>query len=234
MAGRAGAVASKPAAAGGTSASFCGTNTFEVKVNQTSTFNHTLSAGSNRLVIVQFSWQTVGRTLDSCTYGGVAMTLVPSSLYSSGSTGVKVQAYYLAEASLPSNGAQTIDPTFSSTETLMRIGCSVKCLQDVPSPTLSCVGDAGTSTTFYPSTITSTSVPANSVILLHGAHQDTPTATLSCDIGTNTTATDPGEIVSLEGYVLDSGASGNKSSVWSVSAESANTKAAHHQIIVDY
>jgi hypothetical protein len=222
-------VAPPPAAA-----SFCGTNTFEIKVNQTSTFNHTLAAGSDRLVIVQFSWVTVGRTLDSCTYGGVTMTEVTGSLHGSGSPGTKVKAFYLPEASLPANGAHVIDPAFSSTETAMRIGCSVKCLQDVPSPTISCAGDAGTATAFFPRTVTSTSVPAGSVILLHGAHNDVSTGALSVDIGTNTTLQEAGEIYALQGYVLDSGATGDRASVWSVASESSNTKAAVHQVIVAY
>lgn len=74
------------------------------------TFNHTLSAGSNRIAIVFVACNSV-RTITSVTYGGVAMTSIATAPTTGGE---RLAAYYLLEASLPANGVKTVSVQFSA------------------------------------------------------------------------------------------------------------------------
>jgi hypothetical protein len=74
-------------------------------------FSHTLVAGSNRIVVVCFGAEHSGITVSGVTYGGKAMTLAVS--FETPETGTKFlsQIWYILEANLPGNGANTVTVT---------------------------------------------------------------------------------------------------------------------------
>lgn len=217
-------------------ASFCGTNTATISTGTSATFSHTLSAGSNRLVVCLFGWGPVAdNDLTSVTYGGVSMTATGSQYDSNATAGARARMFYLTEASLPSNGAQTVDPTWSLSEAGLDVSCYVFCFQDCPSPVFTASGSSGTSNAYYPATVTATGLDANSLLLTMSAHSDVSTGALSCDIGTaDTELNTAGELRSRSSYLLDTGASGDKSAVWSVASESTSTKAASLILGIEY
>jgi hypothetical protein len=82
----------------------------------TLTVTHTLSAGSNRLVLAAFAWDShVSDTISSVTYGGNAMTEVTGSPYTGGALGVALSLWAIKEASLPADGSRDLVVTWGST-----------------------------------------------------------------------------------------------------------------------
>ncbi len=83
-----------------------------------STLNYSVSAGSNRVLIACFSWESNGQSqIDSATYGGQSMTQVfqqdtPDGGYSSG-----VACFYILDAGIGAASGTTITPTYSGTAT---------------------------------------------------------------------------------------------------------------------
>jgi hypothetical protein len=217
-------------------ASFCGTNLATTTTNTTATFSHTLTAGTNRAVVVFMGWTTpIDLNITGVTYGGVSMTQQGTQLESNTTIGARAAIFTLNEASLPANGAQTVDPSWSATSANTHISCYVWCLQDVASPTYIASGTSGTSLAYYPTTATATGVNANSVLLTASVHTDVSTGALSCNVGTQDTEINTvGEIRSRTSYILDTGVAADQSAVWSVASESANTRGVAPILAIEY
>jgi hypothetical protein len=99
-----------------------GTDTTGTGTTSPLSFSHTLVAGSNRLVVVSVGIEN-GANYDvtSVTYGG--NTMIKAVDGATGTTGfiMLVEIWYILEANLPSNGAQTVVITGSGTETEFEI-----------------------------------------------------------------------------------------------------------------
>lgn len=217
-------------------ASFCGTNTAVHDINTTATFSHTLAAGDDRLVVVFMLWQcSVDCDSTGVTYGGVSMTQVGTQVQSGATSSTRAAMWVLEEASLPSDGAQTVDPAWSAAGTLNDIGCYVFCLQDCPSPVFTASGNAGTSLAYYPTSVTAAGLDANSLMFTASVTNDNLSETLSCDIGTLLTQiVSSGQLASRASYSLDTGSAGDQVATWSTSAESTGMKAATVILGVEY
>lgn len=85
------------------------------------TISHTLNAGADRVVIATVAYEANDQSPVTATYGGNAMTQVTGSpvTVNSGNT---IHIYYILESSLPSDGANTFDPTGEGTNG-RHLGC---------------------------------------------------------------------------------------------------------------
>lgn len=92
-----------------------------------STFNtsYTISAGSNRKLLVFVDWNdsTTQRTLSTLTYNGVSLTKVTgaSGVAGSSPSWTSVELWYLDEASFPAPGAYNVTPTWSGATVRARV-----------------------------------------------------------------------------------------------------------------
>ena len=94
-----------------------GTDTEAQGTSLTKTWFHTLIAGSNRIVVVYLGVEHNGASVSGVTYGGRTMTLATSKEVSSLGTYMLCQIWYILEANLPANGAQTVAVTMTGSNT---------------------------------------------------------------------------------------------------------------------
>jgi hypothetical protein len=80
-------------------------------------WSHTLIAGSNRIVVVYLGVEHNGASVSGVTYGGRTMTLAKSNEVSSLGTSILCQIWYILEANLPANVAQTVAVTMTGSNT---------------------------------------------------------------------------------------------------------------------
>jgi hypothetical protein len=88
-----------------------GTDTSTTSTSLTTSWSHTLVAGSNRMIAVCIGIEHSGVTVNSVTYGGRTMTRAVSYEASSSGVYMLTQIWYLLEANLPANGARTVTVT---------------------------------------------------------------------------------------------------------------------------
>lgn len=75
------------------------------------TFNHTLQASDNKIIILM-DWQQATETTPAITYGGVAATMI--GVATLGSPNIRCAAFHVDDASLPSPGVQAVAVTIDS------------------------------------------------------------------------------------------------------------------------
>ena len=91
-----------------------GTDTSNITATTASyNWSHTLVAGSNRIIVVSVGGETNGIVsaawnVTSMTYGGQVMTKAVSTKTTEPSNGASSEIWYIKEADLPSDGANTV------------------------------------------------------------------------------------------------------------------------------
>ncbi len=104
-----------------------GTNTENTGTTSPLQFNHTLVAGSQRLVVVYVGDEVSGNLTISATYGGQAMTLAAAADSTPTLFSFQTRIFYILEADLPSDGVNQVSITF--TGTLTSFECQGHCAQ---------------------------------------------------------------------------------------------------------
>jgi len=162
---------------------FLGANpTIESKKGTASTFTHTLLAGSDRVVVVVVAGYGPANP-NACTYGGVTMGIVPDTFATSGSTGAKCQAYWLAEADLPAAASHLVVPAWATSSSGQNITLYTFLLEGLPDAFVQ--GDAvadNSGNVSYPKTVGFLSAEDNSV-LVSVTVMNTLNTSLAADVG---------------------------------------------------
>jgi parallel beta-helix repeat protein len=104
-------------------------SSFAATPSTTHSFSHTISSGSNRLLVVLVATEDANAAdavISGATYNGVAMTLVPSSRSTLTGTGTNESAiFYLLNASLPAAGTYTVQITTAGTSEIIGTAISL-------------------------------------------------------------------------------------------------------------
>ena len=192
---------------------FLGANpTIESKKGTASTFTHTLLAGSDRVVVVVVAGYGPANP-NACTYGGVTMGIVPDTFATSGSTGAKCQAYWLAEADLPADGANTVAPTWAADVGIQNITLYTFLLEGLQDAFVQGDAVAAIGAGAYPATVTIVGSEANSA-LVSVATEAVLSLTLAADVGTQSDIVEIDDSYDKQCRSTQSGEGGDRTVVW--------------------
>ena len=163
--------------AGGGAITKAGTDTTGTGTASPLSFSHTLVSGSNRMILVTAQSEANSANDISATYGG--QTMVEAITQTTGTTTTMVLSiFYILEANLPSDGANTVSVTYTGTVTEVNAWCGQwdGVSQTTPEATDETVWTFGTTiaNTISPSTdawVISTVGYGNSLTSTHGQSQ---------------------------------------------------------------